>query len=235
MKRDVIDIVKEKDFSALTAAERKELENLCETEDEYNHLKQVLLGVNAMDWSNPQPKNETKDRLDVLFAQTHPKAAGAWYSSTLTLLMPKDKPIHRQPLLQIAALALLVFLTVPFLTSNDLTENQVLVADNKLEQNENKEIESDQSSSDSEIEIPKSDELINDEIEGRVTPIVSEPSYDISSRGIPTVNGSVANNGSSETGSTHPDGVFIGTEAITYSMPASEQPEDLMDLLTATF
>ena len=60
MKRDIIDIVKEKDFIALTASERNELADLCSTEAEYNQLKSVLLDVVAVEWSNPQPKNETK-------------------------------------------------------------------------------------------------------------------------------------------------------------------------------
>ena len=177
MKRDVIDIVKDKEFIALTPEERKELAGLCNTEDEYNQLKHVLLGVDAMDWTNPQPKSETKESLDVLFAQTYPKAAGAWYSSTLALLVPKDKPFQRQPLLQIAALALLVFLTVPLLNSEDISEGKVVVAESRTEPEVTK---TEQLTEEPEDEIVETNE-VNLEV---VTPI-STPIPTVGSRSIP--------------------------------------------------
>ena len=224
MKRDIIDIVKEKDFTALTASERNELADLCSTEVEYNQLKSVLLDVDAVEWSNPQPKNETKERLDVLFAKTYPKAAITWYSSALILLVPKDKQIHRQPLLQIAALILFLFITVPFFSSEDLSSEDVVVAENTVSQ---ENINTEESSTEVDNDIPETNEIVTIEIEDAKRDVVSEQETVVASRSI--------RNNFGETGTVHSDGVFTGNVAITYSLPASEQPEDLFDLLTTSF
>lgn len=123
-----MDIVKEKEFIELTAADRAELGELCSSEDEYNQIKSMFVGMTAMDWSNPTPKAETKASLDDLFAQTYPKAAPVWYNAPLAVLVPKGKPFYRQPLVQLAAVGLLVLLAYPFVNSIALDGNSNQVA-----------------------------------------------------------------------------------------------------------
>lgn len=129
-----MDIVKEKEFIELTAADRAELGELCSSEDEYNQIKSMFVGMSAMDWSNPTPKAETKASLDDLFAQTHPKAAPVWYNAPLAVLVPKGKPFYRQPLVQVAAVGLLVLLAYPFVNSTALEakSNQVAALEKEM-------------------------------------------------------------------------------------------------------
>jgi hypothetical protein len=233
MKRDILDIVKEKEFIELSLNEREGLTNYFTTEDEYNQLKQVLVGVNAMDWTNPVPKTDTKERLDVLFAQTHPKLAPVWYSSTLALVVPKHKPFQRQPLVQIAAVGLLALLTVPFFNSDtELDKTQIAVVENKTEKSE------DVATKDADLLKDERITVENEQTDNLNHDVVSS---DIGGLPITVSNGIapsfMATNGAgiSPPGSSHPDGVFIGNTEISYSLPASEQPDDLLDLLTSTF
>lgn len=129
-----MDIVKEKEFIELTAADRAELGELCASEDEYNQIKSMFVGMSAMDWSNPTPKAETKASLDDLFAQTYPKVAPVWYNAPLAVLVPKGKPFYRQPLVQVAAVGLLVLLAYPFVNSTalDTASNQVAALEKEM-------------------------------------------------------------------------------------------------------
>lgn len=143
MERDVMDIVREKEFIELSAAERAELGELCSSEDEFNQVKSMFAGMAAMDWSNPTPKAETKESLDHLFAQKHPKAAPVWYNAPLAVLAPKGKPFYRQPLVQAAAVGLLIFLAYPFVNSNVMNSetNQVAALDEENTSTELKKTE----------------------------------------------------------------------------------------------
>ncbi len=241
MERDVFEIVVEKDYIALSPEERIELKNYCSTEEEYNQLKRVLVGMNTMDWTNPKPKDETKERLDVLFAQSYPKAAVPWYNAALVVLIPRDKPIYRQPLLQIAALALLVFLTVPFLQPENSNSNQALVAENTTQKSEEFK---------NEDRLTEIQTVQDSEVATRSDDNVIEPISDgVRSNSLAATGGGSSREGANEfvglsspeatvmsvPVSNHPDGVFIAEEAIAYSLPASDQPDDVMDLLTTTF
>lgn len=134
MERDIFNIIEEKEFHELTAAEREELQEMCTTEDEYNNLKMVLSQVHEM--QPEMPADATKESLDNLFAQqSYPKAAPIWYNSVLTVLVPKDRKWHQQPLVRIVAILLLVLAVVPFFNNSQL-ENPVQVAQNEVAQEE---------------------------------------------------------------------------------------------------
>ena len=128
MERDVIDIVKEKEFIELSDTERAELGELCSSEEEFNQMKAMFASIGAISWSNPTPRAETKESLDHLFAQKHPKAAPIWYNAPLAVVAPKHKPFYRQPLVQAAAVGLLIFLAYPFVKSNVMTSDTAQVA-----------------------------------------------------------------------------------------------------------
>lgn len=228
MKKDLIDTIMEKEFHALSKAEREELSSYCSSEEEYNQMKEVFLGMEQMSWEHPKPKAETKKRLDDLFDSTYPAAAPVWYSSVLSVVVPKEKPMYRQPLAQIAAIALIVLLIVPFWNSNSEivkpSGNEVVaktkekpagnnnsnggapVAEVKKESNQVKDAASNEDS-DSRGSMDKSPVLM-----ASVEPSQNESSV-----------------GGASAESAHPDGVFIAV-----SQPASDSPE-MFDLLTATF
>lgn len=235
MKKDLIDTIMEKDYHALTASEREELKSFCNSEDEYNQMKEVFIGVEGMSWEHPKPKAETKQRLDELFDNTYPKAAPVWYSSVLTVVVPKDKPVHRQPLAQIAAIALLVLLTVPFWNS------EVQINDKPVQMAQADVVDQEAAAS-SETAVPVKDKPVAEaENETAVNVRVAE---DFPATPQPEPGGRVASASAAGSGAIaenrfnslaeaaadeHPDGVFVAV-----SQPASEEPE-MLDLLTATF
>lgn len=233
MEKDIVDIVKEKAFIELSEHERAELKEFCATEDEYNHLKHVFMSVEAMPANDPQPKKETKDQLDHLFHQTHPKSAPVWYNSVLTVIIPKEKPIYRQPLLQVAAVALLVLLTVPLFNSNlTNTSDKLAVVDMELlEEKDEVEVVTNEVVSEDQPELKEEEIATNHELlqERNQQITFTDMSEDeISVAPVTAMNAEPAV-------SDHPDGVFVGSvETISYSIPTNEQPE-LLDLLTTAF
>lgn len=241
MKKDIVDIVTEKEFIELTAAEREELKDFCTTEEEYNQLKGVFLGVEGIQFEQLQPKKEVKESLDNLFYETYPKASPVWYNSVLAVVVPKDKPIYRQPLLQVAAVLLLVFLAIPLVNSDlagsgdQMAENTTAVTEDELVLEEMV----DESNDDVSTVTIEQDLLLTDqeqtiaEVETEsdrldMDAFVNAPMVASSLEETATASGVAA------PGSTHPDGVFIGSSEVALSLPASES-EDLLDLLTATF
>lgn len=236
MEKDIFDKVLEKDFFELTDAELSELSEVCSSEMEYEQLKQVLKEAKAIKAETHTTKIETKEKLDNLFAQKHPKAAPIWYNSVWAVLVQKDKPFYRQPLLQVAAVILLVFLVVPFL--NNHLENQTIQlarVEDKAPVNDVEEVEP---ATEEVVEKPATEELlekeekVNDTKEvvpqnfQKTTPVVSSMDNEVVQTSSRIDDGFVVE-------STHPDGVFVG-EIVDYSIAASEEPE-LFDLLTATF
>ncbi|MCR9173360.1 MAG: hypothetical protein NXI10_12745 [bacterium] len=224
MKKDLIDTIMEKDFQALTDVEREELKSYCASEEEYNQMKDVFLGMEKMTWENPKPKAETKQRLDELFDATYPKAAPVWYNSVFAVVVPKEKPIHRQPLAQIAAIALVALLFIPFWKSNtelERTNSSEQVAQVAPSVNEKKNTEVTAKPVKETKQVPSvTQELPSTRAKDMDVLVASaEPSTQPASSGT-SVSGA---------GSEHPDGVFIAV-----SQPASESPE-MFDLLTATF
>ncbi|MBL1279289.1 MAG: hypothetical protein COA33_003415 [Fluviicola sp.] len=172
MEKDIIDIVTEKEFIQLTASEKSELHEFCKTEEEYNQLKAVFASVSAMPIDTPSPKAETKRDLDALFAQTHPRVAPIWYNSVFAVIVPKDKPIYRQPILQVAAVALLFLLAVPMF-SNDIVQEPT-----KLAKNEN--IETNDKATDKVKENELTKDMANDQLDvNQLETIVQDEESDI--------------------------------------------------------
>ena len=239
MKKDIIDIVAEKEFMELTSEERTELNEFCANEQEYNQLKNVLLNVSSLKVESVTPRKETKASLDRLFDTSFPRSAPLWQSSVLAAVIPRNKPLYMQPLMHIAAVALLLILVVPmFQKEINTTKTPIAkIENNNTEQlivplkQEQKDVET--QTENTAVPIPVEKEA--NEIEEESVPIRSDLDFSgISvSDNLPVVAGS----GFSEVSVTdHPDGVFSGdleTE-VAFSQPASAS-EDLLDLLTATF
>lgn len=242
MERDVMDLIKDKEFIELTGVERSEVNELCATEEEFNQMKTMLAGIGALNWSNPTPKPETKERLDLLFQQKFPKAAPVWYNSALAVVAPKDKPFYRQPLIQLAAVGLLVLLAYPFVNSSVEPTTQLAVVEKtdaiiKGKSNEKTQKSSDGSDSEGANDVNSGDisTLTGTQPISRTSTLVGSPSelaeisledlINLSLTGVAPV---------SSPGSDHPDGIYRADLADVFSAPASRQPE-VFDLLTTSF
>jgi len=176
------------------------------------------------------PRPETKQSLDDLFYESHPKATPVWYNSVIAVIVPRDKQVHRQPLLQVAAVALLLLLVVPFFSSNDLTAESDLVAEQNVELTEDVDDVTTETKIISEVldEVPEEEDVIL-EVESSVAQELASPGTLASNVGMNTPLMSTRPN-------DHPDGIFAGidSDALALSQPADEASE-LLDLLTATF
>jgi hypothetical protein len=222
MKKDLIDTIMEKEFHALTDSERSELASVCSSEEEFNQLKDVFIGVEQMAAVTPIPKAETKQRLDDLFDATYPKAAPVWYSSVLAVVIKQGKPVHRQPLLQVAAIALIVLMVVPFWSSNA----ELLDAPNQFAEAKESVDVPYSGTRETGKPLAEAKNFTPVEIEAPEVQPISEPMLVASANAV--VSSQTLTDATSP-GSNHPDGVFVAV-----SQPASENPE-MFDLLTATF
>ena len=124
MEKELVDIIEDKKFIELTSSERESLKEWCSTEEEFDQLKMVFLGVEQIKRAHVMtPRAETKNSLDSMFGQKHSKIPPVfWYNTVFTVLYPTDKPIQRRPLMQIAAIGILFLLIYPFLSNNKLIE-----------------------------------------------------------------------------------------------------------------
>lgn len=244
MKKDYLDIIKEKEFIALNAVEREEVAEVCATEEEFNAMKAMLLQIDVVAAEPIIPNTKTKESLDSLFAQTYPKAAPIWYNSVFAVIVPKEKPIYRQPLAQIAAVFLIGWMVFPFFNEPLLQENKQVA---KVETKELEQPVEDVKEAQTKNEAAESVTSAIPQESNQVTDIpVQQPARtrgfaeSVSTMSVFDAELSDAVLSEDETiaweESTHPDGIFIGAEdrSIAFAQSASES-QDLLDLLTPTF
>ena len=132
MDKELVDIVLNKSFVELTTNERTELLEWCSNEDEFDQMKNVFLEVELM--KKQQTENvrpETKRSLDALFDQKHGKGSIIWNSSVVTALYPKEKPIYKRPLFQIAAACILFFMAYPIISNKSELKEVSSIAKNE--------------------------------------------------------------------------------------------------------
>lgn len=133
MDRELVDIVLHKSFVELSANERKDLLEWCSNEEEFDQMKNVFVEVELMKKQQTETvRPKTKKSLDVLFAEKH-KIGGSiiWNSSVVTAMYPVEKPFHRRPLVQIAALALLLLFSYPILQNSKSNSESSQLANNE--------------------------------------------------------------------------------------------------------
>lgn len=131
MKEDLFDIIKEKEYFELSDSERVELAEFVSNEEEFIQMKSVMLQVDQITFDQLSPKDEVKKSLDDLFYETHPKAAPVWYMSAVSAIVPRDKAWHQQPLMRVAAIALLLLIAIPFFNNDLPIEKERLASNDK--------------------------------------------------------------------------------------------------------
>ena len=250
--KDVFDIIAERNFDQLNKEEQSLVAEVCANEDEFLQMKQVLLQVadmNAVQQEEPSPK--VKASLDDIFAaQTFPKTAPIWYNKLWVAAYPKDKKLYQRPIIQVAAVLLLIVGILPMMMNTDfetvpsIAKLEKPVQESKKEETlvtENDEVKSREKS---EGKLNKS-ETILEEQEMNVAEDVrtDQPSAFFMEkdkletyRSIAPSVATAPSKAEAKLFIDHPDGVFNGgiTVSDKYSVTVSEQPE-ILDLLTATF
>ena len=239
MERDIVDIVKDKEFNQLSAAEREELQDFCSSEEEFRQLKSVFAAVDGMSSEKLTPRMETKEKLDALFHETYPGAAPVWYNSFFAVVIAREKPAYRQPLLQLAAVIAVILLAIPLFKGEMNSESNLLAEAEIAEVTNVNEDVSGPSEAVDDLQVDsgeETDELLSDNFvqANQGANFASAPmSIETPITRSITAEGLTSSLSLTVSSGDHPDGVF-NANAETLSVAASETP-DVLDLLTSTF
>jgi hypothetical protein len=118
-------LLKTKAYSELTEVELREFTGLCDSREEYENMQ---LFFSQLDNYKTTQKHEThymtKGSLDEIFEKKYKK------SSILVKFFPPNKPIYLSPLVQLAALIVVVFLIFQFTSSDTNTTPQIAQVEN---------------------------------------------------------------------------------------------------------
>ena len=136
MEKKIQDIIENNTFDQLSEQTLLELKDCCTTRDEFNQLKSLFETLSTLQQkSNLDPNKQTKESLDALFMKKHSMGKSVSLSnSILRTIYPIDKEFYKRPLVQLAALIVIVLLVVPYLTAPDkLTSSQNQVANIKAD------------------------------------------------------------------------------------------------------
>ena len=239
MEKELVNTVLEKEFNQLSSNERVALNDYCSSEEEFEQLKMVFLSVESLKKSEiVQPRVETKNSLDDIFAQKHGhKPRAIWYNSALVVLYPTEKAFVKRPLVQIAAVALLLLLAYPLVNSTKIQDqSETQLAEVKVEKQNVKPTKAKTSKPESastfvepaieptvqtravEMEAVYEDVMV-------AAPEMSYEEYRSEPEAVFAAVPAVAE---------RPDGIYTGSSTVTFSQPASAQPQ-VFDLLTSTF
>jgi hypothetical protein len=130
MEDQLMEIFKRNSFSELTKKELENFKELFSTEEEFEDLKSFYVQLDAYKTNQPFGTHYmTKGNLDELFAKEHSK------KGIIQRLFPSDKPFYFNPILQVAALLVVVFVIYQLNKETTIDEPQLAV----LETHENKE------------------------------------------------------------------------------------------------
>lgn len=243
MKKDLINIICEKEYFELTPAEKAEVSEFCDNEDTFNQMKDVFLAVEIMKFEEETPSAKVKESLDNLFVEKHRGTSTIWYSSVLSVVVPREKPMHRQPLAQIAAIAVITLLTFPLwkVSENKIEKvsfsevqkeefKETLLDQNKFQKDETEqdEIKAEDVQQDGKIAHFSGSNSNDKELSTTITLDIAKDEIFADSEIITVSAGTVAQ--------PHSDFLFEGDIVTTsaYSVSAAEKPE-ILDLLTAAF
>ncbi|MES2799229.1 MAG: hypothetical protein V4638_04375 [Bacteroidota bacterium] len=128
MEADIEKLVSTKSFKDLTIQERNEWADLFSTEEEYEQMRSMFLGLETIKEEEFEPSAKVKRSLDDLFEQTHGMKAGVVKTSLWTRIFPQEKSFFQRPLVQMAAALVLVLLAIPFFTQNSFKNDVVQMA-----------------------------------------------------------------------------------------------------------
>ncbi len=242
MVKDELDIIMKKSFFELSTEEKLSMKELFATEDEFNEIKSLFIQMEGLSSISQAPSPKLKDGLDELFYEKYPASQSNRF---LALIVPKEKPFYRQPLIQFAAIILLLLWIVPMFNS-PLVEETISIAENNKKENMIEDREDSQLPSGNENKV-----LIEEESADDVIPTPSDEPEQVfikennhkknksqtvmRSKDVQNQQENTAEiQNSVELSSIHPDGVYRG-EIEKINAVSIEKQEDLLDVLTVSF
>jgi len=126
-------IIKNYQYFELDESQKNLISDWAENSDEFEALQNTLLATDKFVKSLEEGLNPTiKQRLDVRFAEKYNKSRLVWYNKLWFFLWPNESPFYKRPLIQFAAICLVVALTIPFFP--DFKQPQLAMNDIKTEE-----------------------------------------------------------------------------------------------------
>jgi hypothetical protein len=128
METSVEQLIKERStFASLSGEELEMVKELCETEEEFQAMKQFFHELENVSASRKTIINpEVKNSLDTIFSAKHPGLRANWTAPEMAAApLAPVIPLHRRTWVRIAAAAILILGTVPFwnMLRNELPAN----------------------------------------------------------------------------------------------------------------
>lgn len=152
MEDNIENIIIAKSYFELDHKERELIKEWASCEDEYNQLKSVFLATDLFKEQQEEELNPTiKQRLDVRFKEKYDRERLVWYNKLWLFLWPENTGVVRKPLLQLAAVGMVVLIVTPFLFQSSPSD-QRLAMNEKIPQEEKGEVEQ-ESKNDKGVEI----------------------------------------------------------------------------------
>src|SRR5690554_6514072 len=138
MKNKMEDLIKNiilnKSYFELTSSEQKSIQEWASNEEEFDALKAVLMATQSMaDQSKVKPSSSVKQRLDDRFAAKHAGQHVTLWSKFLHFFFPKNIQFFKKPAFQLAMVALIVILLIPFLWQERTAQYAMNEGQRKLE------------------------------------------------------------------------------------------------------
>jgi hypothetical protein len=126
-------LLKTKAYSELTEDELREFNGLCDSREEYENMQLFFSQLdNYKSTQSYDPHYMTKGSLDEVFEKKYAK------QGILVKLFPPNKPIYLSPLVQIAALIVIVFLIFQFTSTDSVNTPQIAIVEKPIVKNKPK-------------------------------------------------------------------------------------------------
>ncbi len=121
MKEDFTEQLFKKSYTELTVEEKNVIAEWCTSEEDFVHMASVIRLASAVRTENQfEPNSSTKDSLDTLFMQRHPKAIYSnLFGAIMSVINPPEQVFYRRPLMQFAAILSAILISLPFLFDNE--------------------------------------------------------------------------------------------------------------------
>ena len=252
MREDFTEHIFKKSFSELTAEEKNSIAEWCTSEEEFEQMASVIHLSEGIRIENQfEPTVATKDSLDALFMQRHPKAISSnWYGAVMAVINPAEQVFYRRPLMQVAAILCVILIALPFLFDNGIStptqknegsisaENERAPMQKKIKETKKEEaVKSNreeaaailQASTDIPSEQIESTASFSNSAEMSFSEVMDEPvAVAMMVEEAPAMRIATKSEAYS-----HPDGIYSGVP-VKYSLSAKDKP-GLLDLITVAF
>jgi hypothetical protein len=253
MREDFTEHIFKKSFLELTAEEKNSIAEWCTSEEDFEQMASVIHLAEGIRTENQfEPKASTKDSLDALFMQRHPKAISSnWYGAVMAVINPAEQVFYRRPLMQVAAILCVILIALPFLFDNGISapkqknggsisaKNERAPMQKKIkETKKEKEVklnrEEDAAILQASVDIPSEQiestaSSFSNSAEMSFSEVMDEPvAAAMMVEEAPAMRVATKSEAFS-----HPDGVYSGVP-VKYSLSAKDKP-GLLDLITVAF